>query len=95
MKYYIFRFSENSGFMFKRTKCNDYWSKDFSICWKYSKQGAENIVNRMNSRRKNNIYEYGIVEVDKVEEMLEAEERRIDYETYMAECMNERPYWWI
>ena len=93
MKYYIFRFNENSGFKFKRTKCNDYWSNDYKICWQYSKQGAKKIVDEKNAGRKNNLYEYGMIEVDKVDEMLEEFEKHIDMQTYIAECMNEKPYW--
>ena len=93
MKNYIFRFSEKSGFLFKRTKCNDYWSRDYSKCWKFSKQGAKGIVDRMNERRKNNLYLYGMIEVDKVEQMLADYEKHLDMETYMAELMSEKPYW--
>lgn len=73
MKYYIYRFNEKSGFKFKRTKCNDYWHSDFSICWQYSKQGAKKIVDEKNARRKNNLYYYGMIEVNNVERLLKEE----------------------
>lgn len=94
MKFYIYRFNKNSGFKFKRTKCNDYWSNNFKICWQYSEKGAKGIVGYINSHKKNNLYTYGIVAVDKVDEMLEQYEKQTDKETYMAEEMNSRP-WWI
>ena len=93
MKYYIYRFNEKSGFKFKRTKCNDYWSNDFSICWQYSKQGAKKIVDEKNAGRKNNLYQYGMVETDKAEQLITDYEKHLDKQTYIAERMNERPYW--
>lgn len=66
-KYYVYRFRNRNGFEFKRTKCNDYWSHDYKVCWQYSKQGATQIANRLNERSKG-FYEYGIVEIDKAEE---------------------------
>lgn len=91
MKYYIYRF--HNGITFKRTKCNDYWSHDYKVCWQYSKQGATQIVDRL-SKQSEGFYQYGIIEVDKVEEMLKEYDEYEDKQTYIAECLNERP-WWI
>ena len=93
MKYYIYRYHKNNGFVFKRTKCNDYWTHNYNICWQFSKLGATKIVKFLNDRRKNDLYEYGMIEVDKVDKMLADYEKAIDMETYMAEEMNYRPYW--
>ena len=92
-KYYVYRFCKNSGFAFKRTKTTDYWTHDFSVCWQYSKKGAENIVKFNEERKKNNLYQYGMVSVDEVEKMLKKYNEHEDEMTYIAECMNERPYW--
>lgn len=93
-KYYVYRISNKGSITFKRTKCNDYWSSDYTGCWQYSKQGAENIVKFKNDRRKNNLYCYGMIEVKKVTEMINAYDKEIDKQTYISECMSERP-WWI
>jgi hypothetical protein len=93
MKYYIYRFNEKSGYTFKKTKCNDYWSNNFAICWQYSEQGAKKIVNAKNEARKNNLYQYGMVETDKVEQLIANYEKHLDKQTYISERMSERPYW--
>lgn len=93
MKYYIYRFNKKSGFTFKRTKCNDRWSNDFSVCWEYSEQGAKKIVDEKNARRKNNLYQYGMVETGKAKQLITDYEKHLDKLTYMSECMNEKPYW--
>ncbi len=90
MKYYVFRFRKH--FEFKRTKCNDYWSTNYDKCWQYSQQGARGIVNALNARSKG-FYQYGMIEVNTVKKILDEYEKQMDKETYMAECMNERPYW--
>ena len=48
MKYYVIKTTKN-GVEYKRTKCLDYWTKDKSICWQFSKQGAERIAERLNN----------------------------------------------
>ena len=90
-KYYVYRFRKY--FEFKRTKCNDYWSKKYADCWQYSKQGATNIVNTLNKFSKG-FYRYGMIKVDEAEDMVAEFDKQLDKETYMAERMNERP-WWI
>lgn len=67
MKYYIYRFHKR--FEFKRTKTLDYWTTKYSDCWQYSKQGAKKIVDGYNARSKG-FYQYGMIEVEKVEEIL-------------------------
>lgn len=94
MKYYIWKFRPDDGFWFKRTKCNDYWSRKPDGCWQYTKEGAKKIVARYEERKTYRKRIYGIVAVDKVDEMLEQYEKQTDKETYMAEEMNLRP-WWI
>ena len=91
MKYYIYRFNRNSGFVFKRTKCSDYWTHNYRLCWEFSKQGAKKIVDLLNDRRRNDLYEYGKIEVEKAEEMLLGYERAEDRATYIAEEMSYRP----
>lgn len=48
MKYYVIR-TTKYGIQYKRYKCIDGWAKDKSICWKFSKQGAERIAKRLNN----------------------------------------------
>lgn len=49
-KYYVIKTTKN-GVEYKRTKCCDYWSKSKDGCWQYSKQGARQIAERLNSQR--------------------------------------------
>ena len=51
MKYYVVK-TENFGSPrkeYKRTKCLDYYSRDKSVCWQFSKQGAQKIADRSNA----------------------------------------------
>lgn len=47
-RYYVIRTTKN-GIEYKRTKTRDYWSKTPEGCWQYSKQGANQIVDRYNA----------------------------------------------
>jgi len=63
-KYYIKKVHGNH-IEYKRYKCTDGWSRDKIYCWKFSKQGAEKIVERLrlsvhSSRR--NEFEFSIEE---------------------------------
>ena len=90
MKYYVYKFNTKSGFKFKRTKCSDYWSNDYNICWQFTKQGAKGIIDFLNERRKNDLYVYGMIEVDKAEQMLNEYIKHEDMQTYIAEMQNYR-----
>ena len=48
MKYYIVKINETLNTTeYKRYKCIDGWTLDKNICWQFSKQGAENIIKRL------------------------------------------------
>ena len=49
MKYYVIKTTKN-GIEYKRTKCLDYFTKEKSEAYQYSKQGAENIAERLNKQ---------------------------------------------
>ncbi len=70
MKYYVYRY--HNRYEFKRTKCNDYWSRDYKCCWQYSKQGAKKIVERETAHGKG-FYQYGMIEVSDAQNLLDAQ----------------------
>ena len=90
MKYYVFRYRD--GFQFKRTKCNDYWCGDHTKCWQYSRQGALGILKRL-KENSNGFYEYGIIETDKADQIIAEYDKSKDLETFISECMYEKPWW--
>ena len=47
MKYFVIKTTKN-GIEYKRYKCAEGWTKDKSICWRFSKQGAQKIADRLN-----------------------------------------------
>ena len=50
-KYYVKRESLTTGETeYQKCKTLDIWVKDKSICWQFSKQGAENIAKRYADR---------------------------------------------
>lgn len=48
MKYYVIRTTKD-GIEYKQFKCIDGWTKDKSLCWGFSKQGAQKIADRLNA----------------------------------------------
>lgn len=56
MKYYIKKTNKQTGRIeYKRYKCIDGFSRDKSQCWKFSKQGALKIIERLKSEYWRNI----------------------------------------
>lgn len=49
MKWYVIKTTKD-GVLFKRYKCIDGWTKDKEKCWKFSKQGAKQIADRLNEK---------------------------------------------
>lgn len=47
VRYYVIK-TTKAGIEFKRYKCIEGWSRDRSECWKFSKQGAQQIADRLN-----------------------------------------------
>lgn len=47
MKYFVIR-TTRSGIEYKRYKCSEGWTRNKSICWQFSKQGAQKIADRLN-----------------------------------------------
>ena len=64
MKKYLIKMT-NTQFntvKYKRYKCIDGWSTDSSVCWKFSKQGATNIIKRLECEYKANIHTHFALE---------------------------------
>lgn len=58
-KYYVTRTDRNTGVKYyKKAKTLDIWSKDKSVCWKYSKQGAKQIADRLNEWERKVYFEH-------------------------------------
>lgn len=56
MKYYIKRTAKQFGTVeYKRYKCIDGFSKKKELCWQFSKQGAEKIIERLKDEYRRNI----------------------------------------
>ena len=54
MTYYIKMTDKRDNFvLYKRYKCIEGWTKDKSICWKFSKQGAKGIIKTLMARDAN------------------------------------------
>ena len=68
MKYLIVKTTKD-GVEYRRTKCLGGWTKDKSVCWQFSKQGAKKIVDELNAsipeNKKKEIH-YNFVEVSKI-----------------------------
>lgn len=47
--YYVIK-QINDVIYYKRCKCTDSWSSNKLICWKFTKQGAKAIADRLNAR---------------------------------------------
>lgn len=64
-KYLVFK-EHNGERFYKRTKTLDYWTlpKYKDTCWKYSKQGAKQLVERLIKRDCTKFYNYGFEEVE-------------------------------
>lgn len=64
MKYYIVREDQNSNKFYKKNKTVDGWSGEpfRPYCWRFSKQGAKKICDRLNSI--NNGYKYYYIPVE-------------------------------
>lgn len=58
-KYYVIKTTKN-GIEYKKAKCLDIWSKDKSECWQFSKRGAEQIAERLNSRIQQPFWRAGV-----------------------------------
>lgn len=64
-KFYVFRITNHNGRKeYKRTKCANYWADNKAICWQFSKQGAKNIVDDLNSFKRTDFYTFGIEPVE-------------------------------
>lgn len=56
MKYYIVMHNKQfNTTQYKRYKCIDGFSKDKTICWQFSKQGALKIIERLKREYHHNI----------------------------------------
>lgn len=56
MKYYIVMHNKQfNTTQYKRYKCIDGFTKDKNICWKFSKQGALKIIERLKREYRHNI----------------------------------------
>ena len=56
MKYYIRKTNTQLNTVeYKRYKCSDGFSKNKSLCWKFSKQGAVKIIDRLKYEYRRNI----------------------------------------
>ena len=51
VRYYVIK-TTRQGVEFKRYKCIDGWSRTKENCWKFSKQGAQQIADRLNKECK-------------------------------------------
>lgn len=48
MKYYIVMVNKQFNMKeYKKYKCVDGWTRNKEVCWKFSKQGATNIIKRL------------------------------------------------
>lgn len=55
-KYYIVKINKQFNTVeYKRYKCIDGFAKDKNICWKFSKQGAMKIIERLKYEYRRNI----------------------------------------
>ena len=59
MKYFVIKTTKN-GIEYKRYKCIDGWTKDKLQCWQFSKQGAEQIAQRLNDGIKEPFWKAGV-----------------------------------
>lgn len=48
MKYLVIKTTKD-GVLFKKNKCVDGWTRDASMCWQFSKRGAQAIADRKNA----------------------------------------------
>ena len=56
MKYYIKKINKQFGTVeYKRYKCSDGFSRNKDLCWQFSKQGAEKIIERLKNEYRRNI----------------------------------------
>lgn len=56
MKYYIVMYNKQFDTInYKKNKCVDGWSIIKDDCWKFSKQGAKKIIERLKYEYRNNI----------------------------------------
>lgn len=68
MKYYIRKTNKQTGRVeYKRYKCIDGFTTNKDLCWQFSKQGAEKIIERLKVEYSANIknLEFDMVEVGK------------------------------
>jgi len=68
MKYYVIETTKN-GVLYKRYKCIEGWTteKHKNLCWKFSKQGARQIADRLNNELNEywqNKIHYNIIEAE-------------------------------
>ena len=57
MKYYIKKTNLQTGTVeYKRYKCSDGFSKDKTLCWQFSRQGALKIIERLKLEYRRNIH---------------------------------------
>lgn len=49
MKYFVIK-TTKEGIEYKKYKCIDGWTKNKEICWKFSRQGAKQIADRLNEK---------------------------------------------
>lgn len=56
MKYYIKMINKQTGIIqYKKYKCIDGFTRNKEQCWKFSKQGAIKIIERLKYQYRNNI----------------------------------------
>ena len=56
MKYYIMKTNKQTGRIeYKQYKCSDGFNKNKSLCWKFTKQGALKIIERLKNEYRRNI----------------------------------------
>ena len=65
-KYYVTRTDRNGEKVYKKAKTLDIWSKNPDVCWKYSKQGAKQIVERLTEYDKKLYHEHFIYDFEEV-----------------------------
>lgn len=60
-KFLVFKCDRDGFVRYKKAKTLDIWTSNPSVCWKFSKQGAKQIVDRYNGY--NDGFNYGFEEV--------------------------------